>query len=186
LWLELVFLTLAIFVNLAPAGAQDVEPLASRVLKWSDAEQAEWVKSYLRNGSSVPTDTLAVLVVSRSSFVLPLLEKAIEENLPSRSDNGQRIVGGAASMIEYAGDEQSLREASKLMKLDERRFGGMVSSALLHAGARHNPFPLAYKGFEIGDPEVDKRILEWGGNDLRAKRVRPEGEAAVVGRSAGG
>jgi hypothetical protein len=64
------------------------------------------------------------------------------------------------------------------MKIDEHRFGDMVYIALLNAGHLRNPFKVAYQGFEIGDPEVDKRVVAWaemifalkGQADYREKR----------------
>jgi hypothetical protein len=36
-----------------------------------------------------------------------------------------------------------------------------VKRTLLAAISRGKPFTVAYRGFEIGDPEVDKRIIAW-------------------------
>jgi hypothetical protein len=155
--------------GIASLSAQDSEPVSTRILKWSEAEQVAWLKSYLAEGMP-PGEGLTMLVLNKSLIALPLLEQEIEEILHSKSPqqlfsnpaaDPQTVVIGATSMIEYAGDAQSLREASKLMKIDEHRFGGMVNSALLHAETNRNPFTVAYQGFDIGDPEVDKRILAW-------------------------
>jgi hypothetical protein len=172
--------------------AQDTESLPLRIVKWSPSEQVAWLKSYLADGMP-GGDELPMLVLNRSSIVLPVLEQEIEEILRSSapqqlfsnpSADPQRVVTIACTMIEYAGDEQSLREAGKLMKIDEHRFGGMVNSALSHAN--RNSFIVAYKGFEIGDPQVDKRIVEWADKRLklpeeydRVRAMRSWAEAMV-------
>jgi hypothetical protein len=168
-------------------GAQDTEPMSRRILKWSEADQIAWVNSYLREGASAPTEPLAMLVVNRSSLAVPILENEIENILHSTSPHEllsdpsadpQKVVNIAAGMIEYAGDEHSLEAASKLMKIDGTRFGDVVHSSLLYSGARRNPFTVAYRGFEIGDPEVDKRIVEWA--DERLKIGDKYGRAKVM------
>ena len=130
----------------------------------------------MREGAVAPTDALALLVLNKSAVALPILEKEIEEILHSASTkelfdspsaDPQKVVNTAAAMIEYAGDEQSLLAASKLMKIDAHRFGGMVYVTLLHAGTLRNPFTVAYRGFEIGDSEVDEKIVDWAGQWLK-------------------
>jgi hypothetical protein len=69
-------------------------------------------------------------------------------------------------MIPGAGDEYALKEASKLIALDEKRFDLLVRNTLLSASVRRNPFAVAYRGFAIGDPAVDKRIVAWAGSQL--------------------
>jgi hypothetical protein len=159
----------------AALHAQEAESLPLRILKWSQADQVVWLKSYLADGMPVG-DELTMLVLNKSSIVLPVLEQEIEDILHSQfprqlfsnlAADPERVVGLARAMIEYAGDTQSLKEASKLMRLDEHRFANVVYNTLLHAGANRNPFTVAYGGFEIGDPEVDKRIIQWADKWLK-------------------
>jgi hypothetical protein len=164
--------------TLAPnlASAQS-EPLR-RLLQASEAEQVAWINSYLRAGMP-PSDEFGPLAGSKPDIVLPLLERKIEEVLrsPSSPDNfndrsvdPQRFVALAASAIVYRGNVQSLRQASKLIKLDEKRFGYLVDRTLWQARDFGNPFAVAYEGFEIGDPAIDSRIAAWVEVQLAEKR----------------
>jgi hypothetical protein len=161
-------------IALAIAGASVAlaqQPLARRILYMSEAEQIAYVASDLNQGMPVDLyDPLGTLILSRSALVLPMLEKKIEEVLKSQNPldcftdktaNPQKFVDLAASAIPFAGDEQALREISKLIAIDDKRFGTLVNIALLNAEIRRNPFTVAYGGFEIGDPAVDKRIVAW-------------------------
>jgi hypothetical protein len=44
-----------------------------------------------------------------------------------------------------------------------------VNLALLNAVTYRNPFAVAYRGFEIGDLAVDKRIVAWAEQQLADK-----------------
>ena len=81
-------------------------------------------------------------------------------------------------MIEYAGSGQSLREASKLMKIDEHLFGDMVNATLW--SVRGNPFTVAYQGSEIGDPVVDQKTAEWVHKLLGLSDQPPQEHARVL------
>jgi hypothetical protein len=162
-----------------PILGQVEETPTKRLLKANEGDQIAWLRKYISDGAP-PDDIVGILVLSKPSVFLPWLEEKIEDILHSpspgalfnsKSADPQRAVDAAASMIEYSGDEQGLREASKLMKLDETRFGGMVGSILWHARARGNPFKLVYRGFEIGDPSVDKRIVAWIGELFDYKEI---------------
>ena len=54
-----------------------------RILKWSQADQVAWIKSYLADGMP-GGDELAMLVLNKSSTVLPLLEQEIEAILHAK------------------------------------------------------------------------------------------------------
>jgi hypothetical protein len=164
-------------VGVLPAAAQQVAPpphdlsLARRIVGMSEESQVAYARWYLAQG--MPTDggdAFAVLVLNRSSLVLPILEAKIEEllNSPSTPDSSAErvvdpklVVSFAGSMIAYAGDQQSLKEISKLMKIDEQRFGRLVESTLANAQGYRNPLTVAYSGFEIGDAALDKKIAAW-------------------------
>jgi len=154
---------------------------------------------------------LTMLILNKSEVTLPLIERKIEEVLRSasplecftdKSVDPQKFVDLAAAMIVYAGDEQALKEASKLMKIDEKRFGWMVGRILQQAGPYRNPFSVAYRGFEIGDPAVDSRIAPWfesrldraealvrqpgvGATDFEVRRLRQWWGEAVVEKYGG-
>jgi hypothetical protein len=155
----------------AAAGGEDMR--GDRILHMSEAEQIAYVNSDLSKG--MPVDQygpLGMLVLNRSSLVLPMLERKIEEVLRSptpldcftdKTVDPSHVVDLAAATIAYAGDEEALKEISKLIALDEKRFGMLVRNTLVAAQNRRNPFVVAYGGLEIGDPATDKRIAEWIG-----------------------
>jgi hypothetical protein len=175
-------LTLATIGLAAITGRQSTfgqETLAWRILKWSEADQVSWINSTLDKG--MPLDlggVMNMLVLNKSSLTLPLIEKKIEEVLHSASPlecftnkevDPRYFVDIAALTITEAGDEQALREAGKLIKLDDKRFGKLVDRTLGHAQNRRNPFTLAYRGFEIGDPALDEKIMAWAEEQLANK-----------------
>ena len=140
-----------------------------RLLKASEAEQTAWINAHLRAGMP-PDDDFGMLVLNRSAVTLPLIEQKIEEVLRSpspldcfsnKSVDPRKFVDVAALAITEAGDVQALKEVSKLMKIDEKRFGWLVGKTLLTARTYRNPFTVAYGGFEIGDVAIDSRIAPW-------------------------
>jgi hypothetical protein len=175
-------LLLALAAVSATLGAAQQQPaprqesLANRILRMSEADQVSYVNSRLDQGLvGVDDDAIDVLVLNRSSLVLPMIEKKIEEVIKSRSPldsftdkaaDPQKFIDLAASLVPCAGDEYALKEASKLLAVDERRFGMLVRNTLLAAENLRNPFTVAYRGFEIGDPAVDKRIVAWVGSQF--------------------
>ena len=163
---------LAHWQGLAQDPSDGHDTLAWRILRWSEARQVSWIQSDLDQGMPADPggDPLAMLILNRSSVTLPLMEKKIEQVLAStspkdcftvRSVDPDKFVAGAAAMIAYSGDEQALRKVSKLIRIDERRFGDLVDHTLVEAETRRNPYPLAYRGLELGDPAIEKRILAW-------------------------
>src|SRR5580658_3973280 len=77
--------------GVAAAAAQQLpapgqESPANGILRMSEAEQVAYTNSVLDRGMQVDeTETLVTLVLTRSSLVLPMLEKKIEEVLRSPS-----------------------------------------------------------------------------------------------------
>lgn len=144
-----------------------------RMLRASETEQIAWIKSDLARGMPVvdpDAGILTMLILNRSSVTLPLIEQKIEEVFRSptphdffsdKSVDPQKFIDFAALAITEAGDVQALKEVSKLMKIDEKRFGWLVGKTLLTARTYRNPFTVAYGGFEIGDPAIDSRIAPW-------------------------
>lgn len=153
-----------------------------RMLKATEAEQIAWINKDLDRGMpTVDPDAgvFVMLVLNRSQVVLPLIEQKIEEVLRSpsppacftdKSVDPQKFVHTAALAIIGAGDAQALKEASKLIKIDEEQFGWMVEQVLIQARSYRNPFVVAYRGLEIGDPAIDSRIAAWAEVELADKR----------------
>ncbi|MGA2116420.1 MAG: hypothetical protein ABSH56_16885 [Bryobacteraceae bacterium] len=136
----------------------------------SDAEQTALAKSIVDQG--VPTaktgDVIAILAKGRSSLILPLIEQKLEEVVKSpdprecfvdKSLDIPSTVITLWSVIAYPGNRQALLEASKLLKLDEKRFGPMVGHIVYAAMAEEREFTVANQGFDLGDPAIDKRIV---------------------------
>jgi hypothetical protein len=160
-----------------PPSIRGQETLSSRILKWSEAEQTAWISSYLDQGAP-PSDVLAMLVLNKSSITLPLIEKKIEEVLGSASPlecftnkdvDPKYFVDIAAVTIAYAGNEHALQAVSKLIKIDEQRFAKLVDRTLGNAQDHRNPFTLAYRGFELGDPALERQIMAWAEEKLANK-----------------
>jgi len=156
------------------------ESPASRMLRASEAVQVTYFNQRLNEGLRVDKEVNAIdlLILSRSSLVLPMMERKIEEVLKSpeplecftdKTVDPQTFVDIAAASIAWSGDEQALKEISKLVAIDERRFGVLVRNTLFAAQNRRNPFVVAYRGLEIGNPVVDKRILAWVEEELEAE-----------------
>jgi hypothetical protein len=165
-------------VVLRPIVAQETEAEWRRLTKASESELAAWVNVHLQAGMP-PSDVFGMVTLNRSEVVLPLIEQKIEEVLQSpaplelfsdKSIDPQKFVHSAALSIAANGDVQALKEASKLIKIDEKQFGWMVEDVLLSARTYRNPFTLAYRGFELGDPAIDSRIAAWAEVDLADKR----------------
>jgi hypothetical protein len=144
-------------------------PAARDIGQWTETEVETWMRSRLDRGS-VMGDDIAAASIYRSAIVVPLTEKKIEEVLKSASPatcfsdptvDPEKFVREAAGLITGAGDENALKAASQLMKIDEARFGWTVRIILFSGMGYRNPFTVAYRGFAIGDPLIDSRIAEW-------------------------
>jgi hypothetical protein len=162
-----------------------------RLLAADETEQTAWVNAHLSKGMP-PSDEFAMLIRNKSEIVLPLIEQKIEDVLRSpspaerftdKSVDPQKFVDRAASSITATANVRSLKEASKLIKIDEKRFGWMVEGTL--AGAQgHNPFPLVYEGLELGDPAVESRIATWVRAQFADKGPPPTGPGMAAGAEA--
>jgi hypothetical protein len=148
---------------------QDPKSDLRRLLKANEAEQTAWIEWHLRAGMP-PDDTFGMLILNKSEVALPLIEQKIEEVLRSpspleyftdKSVDPQKFIHSAAGAITEAGNVQSLKEAAKLIKIDEKQFGWMVDRTLIEAWSYRNPFAVAYGGLGIGDPAVDSRVAAW-------------------------
>jgi hypothetical protein len=152
-----------------PRLAVGQEQVLGRLLKASEAEQTSWIDSHLRAGMP-PSDEFIMLILNKSSVTLPRIEQKIEEVLrsPSPSEcfsvgsvDPQEFVHRAALAIVEAGNEEALKQAGKLIRIDDKQFGWMVGRIFLKARSLRNPFVVAYHGFESGDPGIVSRIAPW-------------------------
>jgi hypothetical protein len=92
------------------------------------------------------------------------IEEVIKSPVPldcftNKTVEPQKAVFELWATMAQAGDLQALREASKLLKIDEKRFDRMVYNTMAAAISRGNPFTLLYQGFDLGDPAIDKRLV---------------------------
>ena len=175
----LAFVAAALALLAVPSPAFGQEPLARRILQETEADQTTFMASYLDAGAPAEMgDALTMLVLNRSALALPLMERKVEQVLKSASPSDcfsdksvdpQAFVNMIVSMITYAGDDQAIQMVRRLIKVDENRFGGLVGATLISSSAWRNPFGLAYRGFEIGGPTMDKRIAAWGELQLTNK-----------------
>jgi hypothetical protein len=178
---------------LALAGCAAGQQAPESLLRASEAEQIAAVNAALGRGLP-PDDGIAVLSFVKSSLVLPLIERKIEQVLNSSSPrdcftdktvdpNG--FVTKAAWGMAGTGSEQALIEIAKLIKLDEKRFGRLVEVTLINSvdySTSHNPFVVAYSGLAIEDPLVQKLILSWAEKNLSVDaEERARAEAAARG-----
>jgi hypothetical protein len=162
------------------ARTQDTqESLSQRILRASEADQLAYFNLRLNQGlRPVDDDAAGSLALGRSSVFLPILERKIEEVLRSgrpqdcftdKDADPKYFVGAGASWIAAPGDEYAMKEIAKLVAIDEQRFGRLVTGVLYSAQNRRNPFAVAYKGLDIGDAKVDKRIVAWAEEELEDK-----------------
>ena len=125
-------------------------------------------------------DRFSLLLVNRSALVIPLIESKIETELGS-SSRSERFIELASAMIAYAGDEYSVRAISKLIRIDEERFGTLVGRTLDNAGKWRNPFGVAYRALDLGDGAVARYTTAWAEAALTLNRMqRTWAEAMVV------
>ena len=175
---------LAAIASAQQPTSREAQP--DRYAGMTDLEIGAAVKTTLDRG--LPVDSInetGLLIQRRSSLVLAMLENKIEEVLRStnprdcftdKSVNADRFISIAAGNIAGSGDVTGIRELSKLVTIDEKRFGPFVNSLLYAAINRDNgnPFVVAYGGLDIGNPLLTKRILEW---------VKSEAEPEGIGTS---
>jgi hypothetical protein len=163
-------------------------PAARAILDRPESEQVRFVNQAIEAG--LPAERaggMTMLILNRSALVLPLLERRVEAELRSRTPS-KEFIGTATEMIAYAGDEQALRAVSRLMSIDEGRFGVLVGRTLDNASSFRNPFTVAYRGCAIGDDALARRIGLWSESALgsaRMQRVFREAMAAEYGHAPG-
>ena len=136
----------------------------------SDAEQVALAKTVVDLGvrAGDPAEILQSLARGRSSLILPIVEQKIEAVLKSpeprdcfteKSINVDRSLLSMWLAIANVGRAEALREAGKLLKIDEKRFDRMVDQIMSNAVGEHKGFSLAYQGLEMDDPALTRRIV---------------------------
>jgi hypothetical protein len=161
--------------------AKDAETVKS-ILRVSEAEQVEFVKSVLeQHFPENEGDRFSLLLVNRSALVVPLIESKIETELGSAS-RSERFIELASAMIAYAGDEHSVRAISKLIRIDERRFGTFIGRTLDNAGKWRNPFGVAYQALDLGDGTVAGYTTMWAEAALTSDRMQRVWAEAMLDR----
>jgi hypothetical protein len=179
-----LFPILALVSFSAAMHAQEVIPPARTILNLSESEQIVFINKTIDLGFPVNrADQMTMLIINRSAVALPLIESRLEEALKSTS-TPKRFVDTTTEMIAYAGDEQALRAVSKLMVVDENRFGTLVGRTLDNAGNWRNPFTVAYKGLTLGDEPVSRRIAAWAESALASTRMQRAWAEAMLDRYA--
>jgi hypothetical protein len=178
----LLSLVCAASVQLCVAqAAKDGETVKS-ILQVSEAEQVEFVKSTLeQHFPENQGDRFSLLLVNRSKLVVPLIEAKIETELesPARSE---RFIDLASAMIAYAGDEHSIRAITKLVHIDERRFGMFIGRTLDNALKWGNPFGVAYQALDMGDSTVARHTTAWAESALASDRMQRAWAEALLDR----
>jgi len=147
-------------------------PSARAVLEISEAEQAKFVVETMAAGFPADrADQMTMLIINRSALVLPLIEERIEAELGTPSPS-KDFIATATDMIAYAGDDQSLRAISKLIAIDDDRFGSLVGRTLDNALDFRNPFVVAYRGYDLKDEAIARRVADWSGSRLSSERMQ--------------
>ena len=155
---------------------------ARNILDLTQNEQIQFINTSLEQSwPEDRTDAMTMLVINRSSLIVPILESRIEELLKLHP-TAQRLIDIASEMIAYAGDEESLKAIAKLMAIDGERFAPLVGNALTHSMNCRNPFTVAYRGLEIGDEAIARSTIAWAESALASTRMRRAWAEAMLDR----
>lgn len=158
-------------------------PYSSKtVLSLTEVEQVAFVQSTLEMG--IPEDrgdALALLIISRSAAVVPLLRLRIEKELSSENPS-DLFVAEMSEAIAYAGDEHALQAVESLMTVDEARFRPFISRTLDHSSNWHNPFTIAYRALDSSKGMLTPHALQWCQSALRRDRMQRKWAEAMLDR----
>jgi hypothetical protein len=168
---SLTMLTVVMATAMAQQSPGPVNnPEVNRLLGMSEAEQKAYVNSAFDHGlPQASIDSLTGLVRQRSAILVPVLGARVLEAVKSpkpidcfadKTVDPQAAIMAATSAIAYAADGNALKELSKLLEVDDRRFGWLIGYTLSDGGSR-NFFPVAYRGFEIGSRALDAKMIIW-------------------------
>lgn len=171
--------------SIAAAMAQKpapIDPEAAHLLSKTEAEQKAFINSAFDQGLPLASvNTVTSLIRERSATLAPVLGARVEAAMKSASPidcfadktvDPQAAIMAAATAIAYAANDNALKELSKILAIDDRRFGWLVGYALSDGGSR-NFFPVAYGGYEIGSAPLDSRMTAW-----IEKQLQSDAEAA--------
>lgn len=179
-WRSLPNLLLVMFS--ANVSGQDAVPVARTVLDLSQSEQIAFINRTLDLGLPEDrADQMTMLIINRSAVTLPLIEARLEQAVKSPSTS-KSFIDTAIEMVAYSGDDEAIRAAGKLLALDEKRFGSLVGRTLDNAGNWRNPFTVAYRGLEIGDEAVSRRIAAWAESALASAHMQRAWAESLVDR----
>ena len=155
-------LPIVVVVSLSTTmDGQEGIPPARTILDSAEGQQIAFINQTMELGfPENRADQMTMLIINRSALALPLIESKLEEALKSTSSS-KSFIDTATEMIAYAGDEQSLRAAGKLMAIDVKIFGPLVERTLDNAGNWRNPFTVAYQGLELGDETISRYTAAW-------------------------
>jgi hypothetical protein len=155
---------------------------AKDILRLSQPEQINFVESMMEQGfPETDGDKFAILLVNRSALVIPLVESKLEDEI-QRSPRSEKFIDIASEMIAYAGDEESLRAISKLISIDEKKFGRLVGRTLGNSANWRNPFTVAYQALEIGDDAITRLTIAWSESALASDRMKQRLAEAMLDR----
>ena len=155
---------------------------ARKILDLSEADQIAFITSTIDQGFPEDrADQMTMLLINRSALTVPLIETKLEETLKSEHPS-KNFIDVATEMIAYAGDEQSLRAISKLLAIDEKRFGRLVGRTLGNSMNWRNPFTVAYRAFEMGDDAVARYTVAWSESALSSDRMKHVWAEAMLNR----
>jgi hypothetical protein len=164
------------------------DPPLNGVLQLTEAEQTDFASSYINRGmpQDASANTFAYLVTYRSSTVIPMIERKIENVLsstsPSRLFSNESVdprifVARAGGTIAYVGNIEAIRAVASLMKIDKGQFDHLVAETLGNAlRMSQNPMSVAYEALGLADPDLDPLIVNWASSALAS----PEAEWAAV------
>lgn len=157
---------------------------ARTILDLSEADQIAFITATMEQGFPAERgEEMTMLIINRSSLTLPLIERKLEEAIRTGSPS-REFVETAAEMISYAGNEDSLREIARLLKIDEKRFGRLIGRTLDNSLNWRNPFGVLYRGIEMGDPAIIRHGVAWSSSALASDRLKRLWAEALVDRYA--
>jgi len=169
---------------LASSGlyGQDVVPPARTILDLSEGEQVAFIRSTMELGFPINrADQITMLIINRSALALPLIEMKLEETMKAVPPQ-VAFVETASEMIAYAGDQTALREITRLMALDEKKFGPLVGRTLDNAGNWRNPFDVAYGGLALGSEAISQRTMQWVKSALASNKMQHHWAESLLNR----
>ena len=173
-------LLFAILLLSATIHGQNAPPSALTIVDLSDSEQTAFIHNTMELGFPINrADQMTMLILNRSTLTLPLIESWIEQALKSNPTQAASVET-AAEMIAYAGDQTALREVSKLVAVDENRFGRLVRRTLENAGSFRNPFGVVYDGLAMDDTAISRLTMQWVESALASSRMQRKWAEALL------